>query len=253
MILLTGGCGSLGQEIARLREVIILDNNEYALTEMAREHPQLRYIFKDIRDNLDDTFKGIDGVIHCAALKHVPICEDNPIEAVKTNVGGSINVAKACLHNGIKKVIGVSTDKAVYPINTYGATKLLMEKIFLNANFSCVRLGNFKESRGSVIPILRSQSDTGVVTITDIKMTRYWITLKDAARFTLKCLKAMSGGEIFLPKMVESGIIDLVKEIAPLAEIKEVGKRKGEKLHEDLYSENEVLVSRGGFYIIKGE
>jgi UDP-N-acetylglucosamine 4,6-dehydratase len=214
------------------------------------DHPSLRYFIGDVRDvdRLRRAMHGVDIVIHAAALKQVPACEYNPMEAIKTNILGSSNVIEAALDANVKKVLALSTDKAVNPVNLYGATKLAAEKLFVQSNsyaggmatrFSCVRYGNVVGSRGSVVPIFLQQRNTGKLTITDERMTRFWLTLEQGVRFVISCLEKMHGGEVFVPKIPSMKIIDLAKAIAPAVSLEVVGIRPGEKLHEVLISEDE--------------
>jgi UDP-N-acetylglucosamine 4,6-dehydratase/5-epimerase len=214
-------------------------------------HPSLRYFLGDVRDvdRLRRAMHGVDIVVHAAALKQVPACEYNPMEAIKTNILGSSNVIEAALDAGVKKVLALSTDKAVNPINLYGATKLAAEKLFVQSNayaggmatrFSCVRYGNVVGSRGSVVPIFLQQRQSGKLTITDARMTRFWLTLEQGARFVIRCIEQMHGGEVFVPKIPSMKIEDLARAIAPQAELDVVGIRPGEKLHEVLISEDEA-------------
>jgi UDP-N-acetylglucosamine 4,6-dehydratase len=243
--LITGGTGSLGQALAK---VLVKDNivriysrDEFKQSQMF-SHKNLRFFIGDVRDKerLRLACKGVDIVIHCAALKQVPSCEYNPFEAVKTNIIGTQTVIEICGEVGVKKALFISSDKAVDPINLYGATKLVAEKLWLSANqhyntkFSLTRWGNVISSRGSVIPLFEKQRDTGVLTVTDYEMTRFWITLKEAVSFVLNKLATMKGGEIFIPDLKSCAIIDLAKVIAPKAHIKYIGIREGEKLHESL-------------------
>ena len=195
---------------------------------------------------------GVDIVVHAAALKQVPACEYNPMEAIKTNILGSSNVVEAALDAGVKKVLALSTDKAVNPINLYGATKLAAEKLLIQSNsyaggmatrFSCVRYGNVVGSRGSVVPIFLQQRASGKLTITDARMTRFWLTLEQGVRFVISCIEKMHGGEVFVPKIPSMKIIDLAKALAPQAELEVVGIRPGEKLHEVLISDDESRTS----------
>lgn len=192
---------------------------------------------------------GVDTVIHAAALKQVPACEYNPMEAIKTNILGSSNVIEAALDADVKKVLALSTDKAVNPVNLYGTTKLAAEKLFVQSNayaagsetrFSCVRYGNVFGSRGSVIPIFLQQRQNGKLTITDERMTRFWLTLEQGVRFVIRCTEQMLGGEVFVPKIPSMKIVDLAKAIAPDAELDVIGIRPGEKLHELLIHEDEA-------------
>jgi UDP-N-acetylglucosamine 4,6-dehydratase len=191
---------------------------------------------------------GVDIIVHAAALKQVPACEYNPMEAIKTNILGSSNVVEAALDTKVEKVLALSTDKAVNPINLYGATKLAAEKLFVQSNsyaggmetrFSCVRYGNVVGSRGSVVPIFLQQRASGKLTITDERMTRFWLTLEQGVRFVIHCIEKMHGGEVFVPKIPSMKIVDLARAIAPGIELEVVGIRPGEKLHEVLISEDE--------------
>jgi UDP-N-acetylglucosamine 4,6-dehydratase len=191
----------------------------------------------------------VDIVVHAAALKQVPACEYNPMEAIKTNILGSSNVIDAALDAGVERVVALSTDKAVNPINLYGATKLAAEKLFIQSNsyaggrktrFACVRYGNVVGSRGSVVPVFLRQREGGEVTITDDRMTRFWISLEQGVRFVIRCAEQMHGGEVFVPKIPSMSIVDLAKLIAPDAKINVIGIRPGEKLHEVLISEDEA-------------
>jgi FlaA1/EpsC-like NDP-sugar epimerase len=192
---------------------------------------------------------GVDIVVHAAALKQVPTAEYNPIEAVRTNIDGAINLIDAAIDNGVKKVIAISTDKAVHPVNLYGATKLVMERLLVQANvytgtnrnrFSCVRYGNVMGSRGSVVPLFLQQKKNGVITITDQTMTRFWITLEEGVHFVISCIEKMIGGEVFIPKIPSMKITDLADAIAPKAKREVIGIRPGEKLHEILLTEEEA-------------
>ena len=260
VILITGGTGSFGRAFIKRMlhdyhpsKLIIFSRDELKQHEMrvsGFDHPSLRYFIGDVRDSLRlrRAMQGVDIVVHAAALKQVPACEYNPIEAVATNIEGGRNVIEAALDAGVNRVIALSTDKAVNPVNLYGATKLVSEKLFVQANayrgegparFSCVRYGNVVGSRGSVIPLFRDQRNSGKVTITDPRMTRFWITLEQAVRFVIACVERMHGGEVFVPKIPSMNIIDLAAAIAPRCEIEEIGIRPGEKLHEVLISEDE--------------
>ena len=196
---------------------------------------------------------GVDIVIHAAALKQVPACEYNPIEAVKTNIEGTINVIDTAIDNDVEKMMLISTDKAVHPVNLYGATKMVAEKMTIQGNsyaggkktrFSCVRYGNVIGSRGSVIPLFKEQKKTGAITITDERMSRFWLTLDQGIQFVFRSLGTMQGGEIFIPKIPSMRIMDLAKAIAPGAQIKMTGIRAGEKLHEVLITEDEARHAR---------
>jgi len=260
-ILITGGTGSFGKKFTEImlrdyhpRKLIIFSRDELKQHEMrisGFDHPSMRYFIGDVRDRdrLRRAMNGVDIVVHAAALKQVPACEYNPIEAIMTNVMGARNVIDAALDMGVKKVMALSTDKAVNPINLYGATKLCAEKLFVQSNayaggtgtrFSCVRYGNVVGSRGSVIPLFLEQRRNGKVTVTDRRMTRFWITLEQGVRFVIRCLEQMQGGEVFVPKIPSTNIMDLVEAIAPGCEVEYIGIRPGEKLHEVLISEDEA-------------
>jgi UDP-N-acetylglucosamine 4,6-dehydratase len=212
---------------------------------------RVRFFVGDIRDRdrLQTALRDVDIVVHAAAMKHVPICEYNPIEAVQTNVNGARNLIEAAMANGVERVIALSTDKAVSPANLYGATKLCMEKLLTAANayagdratrFSLVRYGNVMGSAGSVIPLFRNQMKSGKLTITDARMTRFWIEMDEAVALVLRGLELMSGGEIFIPKLPTSDIETLAEAVAPGTPRTVVGIRPGEKLHETLISSEEA-------------
>jgi UDP-N-acetylglucosamine 4,6-dehydratase len=223
----------------------------------------LRYFIGDVRDadRLRRAMHGVDMVVHAAALKQVPACEYNPMEAIKTNILGSSNVIEAAMDAGVKKVLALSTDKAVNPVNLYGATKLAAEKLFVQSNayaagtttrFACVRYGNVVGSRGSVVPIFIRQRANGKLTITDERMTRFWLTLEQGVRFVIRCIEQMQGGEVFVPKIPSTRIVDLAKVIAPDAEFEIMGIRPGEKLHEVLIHEDEArsAVERDDMFVV---
>lgn len=237
MILITGGTGTLGKELARQlrRDVIIYSRNEYYQWLMRQEFPQFTYILGDVRDKnrLDEVMVGVDVIIHCAALKHVPIGEENVFEFVQTNILGSKNVVDIAKHWQVNALL-ISSDKAVEPINVYGATKLIAERLFLEAGYNVVRLGNFTESHGNVRELFRKQKESGVITITDPDATRYWVTVKDAAQFVVECLDKPCNGEVFIPEMEDQKISEIAEEIAPDASWHIIGLRKGEKLREKL-------------------
>lgn len=260
-VLVTGGTGSFGKKFVKIMlaeykpaRLIIFSRDELKQHEMrvsGLDHPSLRYFIGDVRDQLRlrRAMQGVNIVIHAAALKQVPACEYNPMEAIKTNVLGSSNVIEAALDTGVKKVMALSTDKAVSPVNLYGATKLAGEKLFIQSNayaagtttrFSCVRYGNVIGSRGSVIPIFLNQRQNGKLTITDKRMTRFWLTLEQGVRFVIRCSEQMHGGEVFVPKIPSTKIVDLATAIAPDAELEVIGIRPGEKLHEVLINEDEA-------------
>jgi UDP-N-acetylglucosamine 4,6-dehydratase len=214
-------------------------------------HPSIRYFIGDVRDRerLSRAFYGVNIVVHAAALKQVPACEYNPMEAIKTNILGSSNVADAAIENGVEKVLALSTDKAVNPINLYGATKLAAEKLLVQSNayaggrntrIACTRYGNVVGSRGSVVPLFLQQRPSGHLTITDERMTRFWISLEQGVRFVIRCIEQMQGGEVFVPKIPSMSMMDLAKAVAPEAQVDIIGIRPGEKLHETLISEDEA-------------
>ncbi len=261
VILVTGGTGSFGKKFIDLilreyepAKVIVFSRDELKQHEMrvaGFTHPNLRYFIGDIRDRdrLRRALNGVNIVVHAAALKQVPACEYNPMEAIKTNILGSSNVIEASLDAGVEKVIALSTDKAVNPVNLYGATKLAAEKLFVQSNyyaggtqtrFSCVRYGNVVGSRGSVVPVFLKQRQTGKVTITDDRMTRFWISLEQGVRFVIRCVEQMQGGEVFVPKIPSMRVSDLARTIAPDAKVEVIGIRPGEKLHEVLISDDEA-------------
>lgn len=253
-ILITGGSGSFGHAFLRFilragkpRRVVIFSRDEYKQSLMQRDFrdKRLRFFLGDVRDadRLKRAFKNIDIVIHAAALKQVPAAEYNPLECILTNVIGAENVIKAALDSNVERVLALSTDKAVNPINLYGAAKLCADKLFVAANnlsgergaiFSIVRYGNVLGSRGSVVPFFQEQAQSGVIPITDERMTRFWISLDDSVRFVLRCLSGMRGGEIFVPKIPSMRIVDLARAIAPDARLRIIGLRAGEKIHEVL-------------------
>jgi len=260
-ILITGGTGSFGKACAkRLLEkhapssVRIFSRDELKQWEMRRElgnDPRLRFLIGDVRDEqrVRRAAEGVDVIIHAAAMKQVPACEYNPIEAIRTNVDGAINVINAALDNNITRVIALSTDKAASPANLYGATKLCSDRLFIQSNeyrggsrktmFSVVRYGNVMGSRGSVIPLFRRQKEKGELTITHENMTRFWITLPQAVDLVLSSLDIMRGGELFVPKIPTMKVIDLAKTIAPNATCRVIGIRPGEKIHECLITAEE--------------
>ena len=263
-ILLTGGTGSFGNKFTEIvlkkykpKAIRIFSRGEKKQYDMDNKFKddRLRFFIGDVRDKdrLHRAMTDVDVVVHAAALKQVPACEYNPIEAVRTNIDGTINVIDAAIDNGIDRVIAISTDKAVHPVNLYGATKMTAEKLFIQGNsysgklqtkFSCVRYGNVIGSRGSVIPLFLKQKDTGTLTITEEKMTRFWIKLDEGVRFVIDCINRMIGGEIFVPKIRSMKIMDLAESIAPNAEKKVIGIRPGEKIHEILLTEDEAKHSR---------
>ena len=275
-ILITGGTGSFGKKCTEIilnrykpQKLIIFSRDELKQYEMAQvfsenKYPCMRYFIGDIRDKerLYRAFSRVDYVVHAAALKQVPAAEYNPFEAVKTNIIGAQNVINVSIDQKIEKVIALSTDKAANPINLYGATKLCSDKLFVAGNtyvgsketrFSVVRYGNVIGSRGSVIPFFQEKKETGVLPVTDPRMTRFWITLGQAADFVLNCFEQMVGGEIFVPKIPSMNIVDLAKAIAPDAKIEIVGIRPGEKLHEVMVTKDDArdTLEFDDFYLIK--
>jgi UDP-N-acetylglucosamine 4,6-dehydratase (inverting) len=275
-ILITGGTGSFGKKFVQtilknypqVTRLVIFSRDELKQFEMAqefspKEYPQLRYFIGDVRDKerLLKAMRDIDIVIHAAALKHVPIAEYNPFECIKTNVLGAQNVIDACLETDVHQVVALSTDKAAAPINLYGATKLCSDKLFAAANnmkgkrdikFSVVRYGNVFCSRGSVVPFFMKKKEEGVIPITDERMTRFNITLKEGVQMVLDALEKMWGGEIFVPKIPSYRILDVAKAVAPECEIEYIGIRPGEKIHEEMITETDSLntVEFDDYYVI---
>jgi len=259
-VLVTGGTGSFGRKFCRivldtypeLAKLIVYSRDELKQLEMAElfEHDsRLQFVLGDVRDGerLSRVLDGVDYVVHAAALKQVPSSEYNPMETIKTNIIGAGNRIGVSIYRGVKKVIALSTDKACNPINLYGATKLCADKLFVAANsyagsadratrFSLVRYGNVIGSRGSVIPVFLKARETGILTVTDPTMTRFWITLEQGVRFVLASLARMWGGEIFVPKIPSMNIMELVQALAPDCRTKISGIRPGEKLHEAMIS-----------------
>jgi len=284
-ILLTGGTGSFGRAFTEivLREkkphkLVIFSRDELKQHEMHMDllesgysEKSFRFFIGDVRDSarLKRAMQGIDIVVHAAALKHVPACEYNPFEAVQTNIIGAENVINAAIDAGVTRVVALSTDKAVNPVNLYGATKLCAEKIFVQGNayagkkgtrFSCVRYGNVIGSRGSIVPLFLKQRAKGVITITDPRMTRFWISLEQGVSLVLLAIEerygeGRGGGEIFIPKIPSMKITDLARAIAPECKIDVIGIRPGEKLHESLISVDEArhTVDIGTHFVIEPE
>jgi len=261
VVLVTGGTGSFGRKFVEImlkeyhpKKIIVFSRDEQKQHEMRESgyyDLSLRFFIGDVRDlrRLRRALHGVDIVIHAAALKQVPACEYNPNEAIMTNIMGGSNVIDAALDMGVSRVMAISTDKAVNPVNLYGATKLAAEKLFVQSNvyaggtgtrFSCVRYGNVVGSRGSVVPVFIRQREEGVLTITDDRMTRFWLSLEQGVRFSIRCTEQMEGGEVFVPKIPSMRVLDLAKSIAPDAEIEVIGIRPGEKLHEILVSEDDA-------------
>ena len=276
VLLITGGTGSFGSAMVRyllkntkLRTVRIFSRDEYKQVHLQRlfeGDDRLRFFLGDIRDKdrVRRAFDGVDIVLNAAALKQVPVCEYNPFEAIQTNIIGGMNVVDAAIDCGVKAVMNISSDKAVSPVNLYGATKLCAEKVFIHGNsytgqrgtrFACVRYGNVVGSRGSVLPLFLKQATGGVLTLTDKRMTRFWIDLEAAVQFVLRSLAIMVGGEIFVPRIPSMRVIDLAQTIAPEAKIKEIGIRPGEKLHETLImmEESRHTIAFEDLYIILPE
>ena len=256
-ILITGGTGSLGKALidslltTQARRIVVFSRDElkqYNLRQDLNNDPRLRWFLGDIRDSerLVRALHGVDYVFHTAALKQVDTGEYNPMEFIKTNILGSQNVIDASIVSGVKKVVALSTDKASSPVNLYGATKLTADKLFVAANnyshtygtnFSVVRYGNVMGSRGSVIPFFEKMANEGKsIPITDLRMTRFWISIDSAVKFVLDSLEMMKGGELYVPKIPSMRIVDLAKAVAPQSELVEVGLRPGEKLHEEMIS-----------------
>ncbi len=268
-ILVTGGTGSFGHQFVSYvlenyepKKIIIYSRDEFKQFIMQNEykhHPQyskLRFFIGDVRDKerLYRAFEGVDYVVHAAALKQVPACEYNPMEAVKTNITGAMNIVDAALDCGIKRVVALSTDKSVNPINLYGGTKLVSDKLFIAANayagekdvnFSVVRYGNVAGSRGSVIPFFRNIVVNGgtALPITDYRMTRFWISLDEGVQLVIKALNEAKGGETFISKIPSFKITDLAQAILPGCEMPEVGIREGEKLHEIMVTKEDSMLT----------
>ncbi len=278
VVLVTGGTGSFGKQFVTTvlrehapRKLIIFSRDELKQFDMRQQfdeqrYPCMRYFIGDVRDR-DRLYRAMDGVhiiIHAAALKQVPTAEYNPIEVIKTNVLGGANLIDAAIDRNVEKVIALSTDKAANPINLYGATKLCSDKLFVSANgysghhgtrFSVVRYGNVMGSRGSVIPFFQQMRATGILPVTDPKMTRFWITLEQAVKFVLSCLDHMQGGEIFVPKIPSMNIVDLARAIAPECRLDIVGVRPGEKLHETMVPEDDArnTLEYDDYFVIRAQ
>jgi UDP-N-acetylglucosamine 4,6-dehydratase/5-epimerase len=272
-ILITGGTGSFGKKYTEIilskykpNKIIIYSRDELKQYEMAQTFNDLcmRYFIGDVRDEsrLVEAMNDVDIVIHAAALKHVPIAEYNPMECIKTNISGAENVINAAIKNEVDKVIALSTDKASGPINLYGATKLVSDKLFVAANnvvgskktrFAVVRYGNVVGSRGSVVPFFKKLIDDSVkeLPITDVEMTRFLITLEDGVKFVLDNFERMHGGEIFIPKIPSLKMVDLATALAPNLPHKVIGIRPGEKLHEVMITADDSVVEFDTYYVIK--
>ncbi len=266
-ILVTGGTGSFGKKFLKMvlenykpARIIIYSRDEYKQSVMKSEFSKkydmscVRFFIGDVRDKdrLYRAFDGVDYVIHAAAMKQVPTCEYNPFEAIKTNIYGAQNVIDAAIDRGVKKVVALSTDKAVNPINLYGGTKLVSDKLFISANayskisgtvFSVVRYGNVAGSRGSIIPIFQNLINQGEkeLPITDVRMTRFWITLEQGVELVFKALREAKGGETYISKIPSFHITDLAEAMLPGAKIKQIGIREGEKLHEVMVTKDDCL------------
>jgi UDP-N-acetylglucosamine 4,6-dehydratase/5-epimerase len=275
-VLVTGGTGSFGNcfvktilERTEVRKVIVFSRDELKQWEMSQRfagESRLRFFLGDVRDEdrLNRAFSGVDYVVHAAALKQVPATEYNPFEAVKTNILGAKNIIDAAINRGVKRIVALSTDKASGPINLYGATKLVSDKLFIDGNayagdqatrFSVVRYGNVVGSRGSVVPLFRKLAASGTLPITDERMTRFWITLPQGVQFVLDAFERMNGGELFVPKIPSMKVVDLARALAPEAKLNIIGIRPGEKLHEELISCHDAhrTIDIGSCFVIKPE
>ena len=260
-IVVTGGTGSFGKAFIKYaleelnpRRIAVLSRDELKQYEFRNElgdDPRVRWFIGDVRDRdrLMRAFHGVDVVIHAAAMKQVDTAEYNPFECIATNVLGAENVINACIDSGVERVVALSTDKASSPINLYGASKLCSDKLFVAGNhyvgtgqtrFAVVRYGNVVGSRGSVVPLFKRLAESGRLPITDTRMTRFWITLPQAVEFVIKSFDRMSGGEIFIPRIPSTTILDLAEAMVPGAEIEVIGIRPGEKLHEEMISQNDA-------------
>lgn len=273
-ILITGGTGSLGKSLieylltqTKVRRIAIFSRDElkqHDLRNQFKNDPRLRWFLGDVRDldRMKRAFHGVDFVIHAAALKQVDTGEYNPMEFIKTNVLGSQNVIDASIEAGVKRVVALSTDKASSPINLYGATKLTADKLFVAANnysytygttFSVVRYGNVMGSRGSVIPFFKNLAEQGKpLPITDLRMTRFWISIDDAVKFVIDSLEMMTGGELYVPRIPSMKIVDLAHAISPNSKLEEIGMRPGEKLHEEMISADDsrrTIVSKNRYIV----
>ena len=274
-ILITGGTGSFGNMLTKIlltkyqpKKIVIFSRDEYKQDVMKKLYPEdtyknIRYFIGDVRnyERLELALHKIDIVFHAAALKQVPALEYNPTEAIYTNIHGSENVIKAAVKNNVSKVIALSTDKSVMPVNLYGATKMCLERLFVSANymyggtntiFAVVRYGNVLGSRGSVVPLFLEQKNKNVLTLTDPRMTRFTLTLEDAVMFVLNNLTLMIGGEIYIPKLPSYNLVQIAKIIAPEAEHKIIGIRPGEKLHESMICPDEsyLALEFDKFYVL---
>jgi UDP-N-acetylglucosamine 4,6-dehydratase len=273
VVLITGGTGSLGTALVRRllagsspRKVILFSRDEQKHFHMQQELPdrRVRFFIGDVRDQrrLLRAFEGVDVVFHAAAMKHIPLAEYNPLEAIRTNIGGAENVIDAALERNVGTVVAISTDKAASPVNLYGATKLCMEKLFVAANsyrgahgtvFTVVRYGNVIGSRGSVVPLFVRQKEAGELTLTDPQMTRFWITMEQAVDLCFHAVAQAKGGEVFIPRIPATDLATLAGAIAPAARLKIMGLRPGEKMHEALITQDEArqVVDCGRTYMIE--
>ena len=271
-VLITGGTGSFGKAFVErlsrekeVKEIVVYSRDELKQFEMQASinSKLVRFVLGDVRDykRLLQATTGIDIVIHAAAMKQIPAAENNPMEAIKTNVFGAENIVNAAIENKVSKVIALSTDKAANPANLYGATKLCSDKLMVagntlsptsNTKFSVVRYGNVLGSRGSVIPFFLQQAQTGTIPVTDERMTRFWLTIQDGVQFVLSSLEIMQGGEIFVPKIPSFKVLDVAKVVAPGIPIEIIGIRPGEKLHEIMITEDDSFYTMEfkGFYAI---
>jgi UDP-N-acetylglucosamine 4,6-dehydratase len=274
-ILITGGTGSFGHAFLRhildgmgVKKVIVYSRDELKQYEMQQvfHDPRIRYFLGDVRDlsRLSLACHGVNVIVHAAALKQVPAAEYNPFECIKTNILGAQNVIEASLANGVERIVALSTDKAANPFNLYGATKLCSDKLFVAANsyaggggprMAVVRYGNVVGSRGSVVPLFRKLRETGKIPITDPRMTRFWITLDQGVDFVIKALETLQGGELFIPKIPSTSVVDLAIAMAPDCEQVITGIRPGEKLHEEMITADDSRRTRdkGTFYVVYPE
>lgn len=275
-ILITGGTGTFGHAIVRrllaipkVHRVVVLSRDELKQSEMAREFkdPRLLFFLGDIRDKarLQRAFNQVDIVVHTAALKQVPALEYNPTEAIDTNITGTRNVIEAALDRNVAQLLVISSDKAVQPVNLYGATKMCAERLAISANsyrgakgktrISVMRYGNVLRSRGSIVELIEKQRVTGIVSLTDERMTRYWIHIDTVVNHAIEALALMESGEIFIPKMSSAKVVDLIKTLAPKCVLKVIGMRPGEKIHETIITEYESKRAHdvGSMYVIEPE
>ena len=263
-VLVTGGTGSFGKSFVKrllkddeVKKIIVFSRDELKQFEMQSDldSPKMRYFLGDVRDfsRLKQATDGVDVIVHAAAIKQIPAAEYNPMEAIKTNIIGAENIVNAAIQNGISRVIALSTDKAANPANLYGATKLCSDKLMIAGNvlagrhptrFAVVRYGNVLGSRGSVIPFFKEQKVKGTIPITDVEMTRFWLTLDEGVDFVINSLSRMQGGEIFVPKIPSFKVTDVAKVVAPNVPTKIIGLRPGEKLHEVMITEDDSAFTR---------